>query len=702
MKRNYRIVLPIALLLGLFTFKSFAQNDVEKDKAILGLIGKILPQAHYKPTEINDEFSEEVHANFIKALDPSKRFFLKEDIKLFDKYKYKIDDEINSKNVHFYNIALHKFTQRLNETKEFYKKLLKEPFDYNKEECLNVDYDSVAYPKNKKARLNYWRKQLKFNTISRLYDKLEDEKNKKKDSVDYVVKSFEVLEKESREKVTETMSDYYIRMNELEDEDWYPIYINTIAAAFDPHTYYFSPKMKTRFDINMSGKLEGIGARLQKKGDYTKIVDVISGGPAWKAGDLEVGDLILKVAQGDDEPVDIVGMRLDDAIKLIKGKKGSEVKLTIKKIDGSKEVISIIRDVVELEETFAKTSVVEYDEKKYGLINLPGFYIDFNKRNSRNSTTDMKHEIEELKKEGVEGLLIDLRGNGGGSLRTAIEIAGLFIDKGPIVQVKYKGEEPRIDKDKDSTIQWNGPLVILVNELSASASEIFAAAMQDYNRAVIIGSKQTFGKGTVQNVLGLNRFSSFKGDLGALKMTVQKFYRINGGSTQLKGVSSDVAIPDRYTYMKIGERDEDNPLDWDSINPANYSRLNFYSNFNEVVNNANERVNANPQFKLINSYAKWLKENQDDHKIYLNLDKFKKDMKQHDEESKKYDAIKDYKNKLEFKSPSYELPLVKNDSILAKKRDVWHKDLSKDIYVEEALHVVSSLKKQLLETPIKN
>ncbi len=702
MKRNYKVILPIAILLGMFTYNSFAQNDVEKDKVILGLLNKILPQAHYEPTKIDDTFSEEVNANFIKALDPSKRFFIKEDIKLFNKYKHKIDDEIKNHNLDFYHLALHRFKQRLNETKGFYKELLKEPFDFNKEECLNVDYDSISFSKNKKERLDYWRKQLKLNVINRLYDKLEDEKNTAKDSVGYVAKTFEVLEKKSREEAEEQMDDYYVRMDELNDSDWYPIFINTIVAAFDPHTYYFSPNMKDKFDINMSGKLEGIGARLQKKGDYTKIVSVISGGPAWRGGELEVGDLILKVAQGDEEPVSIVGMRLDDAIKLIKGKKGTEVKLTLKKIDGSKKIISIIRDVVELEETFAKSSIVDYENQKYGLINLPGFYIDFNARNARNSTSDMKHEIEELKKEGIKGLIIDLRNNGGGSLRTAIEIGGLFIDKGPIVQVKYKDEKPRIDKDKDPKIQWNGPLVIMVNELSASASEIFAAAMQDYNRAVIIGSKQTFGKGTVQNVLALNRFSKYPDKLGALKLTVQKFYRINGGSTQLKGVSSDVAVPDRYTYMKIGERDEDNPLAWDMIDRLDYHKLNFYNNFDEVVSEANQRVNNNPQFKLINEYAKWLKSNQDDHKVFLKLEDYKKDMETHEKESKRFDSMKDYKNKLVFKSLPYELDLMKKDSVLIDKRKTWHTDLSKDIYIEEALKVVSALKKQQIETKIKD
>ncbi len=692
MKRNYKIIIPIFLLLGFFGYKSFAQNDMEKDKILVGLIRDALTQAHYNPVQINDEFSELVHTNFIKTLDPTKRFFIKEDLEYFEKYKKDIDNQIKDKNLEFYHIVIERFVQRIRNTESFYNEHLKQAFNFNIDEILTVDYDKTTYAKDIIDLKKKWRKQLKLNTLNRLYDKIEEEKDMSKDSTNYVMKSFEVLEKISREEVAKSMKEYYTRMEEMNDEDWFSFYINTIALAFDPHTTYLSPKNKKRFDINMSGKLEGIGARLQKKGDYTKIVELISGGPAWKAGELEVGDVILKVGQGDKDPVDIVGMRLDDAIEHIKGKKGSEVRLTLKKIDGSTEVISIIRDVVELEEVFAKSSTVQFENKTYGLINLPGFYIDFDKRNARNSATDMEREIEELKKENIEGLLIDLRNNGGGSLRTAIEIAGLFIKEGPIVQVKYQSEKPRIDKDTNKKIQWNGPLVILVNELSASASEIFAAAMQDYNRAVIIGSNQTFGKGTVQNVLDLNRYYRYSSNLGALKMTVQKFYRINGGSTQLKGVTSDIAVPDKYTYMKIGERDEENPLDWDKIEPADYRALHFYTNFEETVLKSKLRVNDNKQFQLINENAKWLKKRRDDKKVFLRYADYKKDIENNKKESERFDILDTYKNKLTFNSPQYEIPLMKKDSVLAKKRKDWHENLSKDIYIEEALRVVSELK----------
>ena len=367
-----------------------------------------------------------------------------------------------------------------------------------------------------------------------------------------------------------------------------------------------------------------------KKGIYTEISELVSGGPAWKQGDLESGDIILKVAQADNEPLDIVGMRLDDAIKFIKGKKGTEVRLTVKKkLDGSIKVISIIRDVVQLDETFVKSSIVKKDGKKYAIIDLPSFYIDFQDQNSRDSAKDMEKEIERLKEEKVSGLIVDLRNNGGGSLKTAIEISGLFIDKGPIVQVKYRGEKPVVKNDTDPKIQWDGSIVVLVNEFSASASEIFAAAMQDYKRAVILGGNQTYGKGTVQNILPINQFyPKYEKDLGYLKMTIQKFYRVNGGSTQKEGVYSDIAMPSRYSYMKVGERDLDGALAWDKVPQADYSQTNSYSNFADVVYKSKQRIASDTNFKLVNEYAKWLKKNQEDGTYSLNYKKFFKESKE--------------------------------------------------------------------------
>ncbi len=703
MKRRYKIILPLIILVTvLFGFQKVNEPDPEKDKILIGLIRYALTKGHYEPHQINDDFSEHVFEEFIAALDPYKRFFLQSDIDEFSKYKLLIDDQIKSEDLTFYKEVYARFQVRLNEAKTYYKEVLETPFDFEKDETYNVDYDEKDFPKNHAELLYNWRKQLKVSALSRLHDKIEIEKAQVEKGTLNAETPFVVLEKEARKSTEKSLDELFDLMADLDDNDWFSVFINTITLQFDPHTNYFAPKDKKRFDISMAGKLEGIGARLRKKEDFTTVDELISGGPAWMGGELEVGDAILKVAQGDGEPVDIVGMRIDDAIEYIKGKKGTEVRLTVLKIDGSVKVISIVRDIVELEETFAKSSVVEFDERKFGVINLPKFYIDFNEANYRNSATDMEQEINRLKEENVEGLLIDLRNNGGGSLKTAIEIAGLFIDNGPVVQVKYRGEKPNVKSDRNKKIQWNGPLVILVNELSASASEIFAAAMQDYNRAVIIGSKQSFGKGTVQNVLPLNNYFNYDKDLGALKMTIQKFYRINGGSTQLKGVVSDVAMPDRYTYLDIGERDEENPLAWDKIDPANYTPTNSYLNFTEAVNNSKKRIAINPQFKLIDDNARWLKEGRNNKVVNLNYRAYKAEIDQRKEDAKAFEAISKYENHLVFNSPKYELPKIEQDSVFAKKRSTWHKNLSKDIYIEEGLAILSELKMKKSTLLVKN
>src|SRR5690606_4478125 len=464
-------------------------------------------------------------------------------------------------------------------------------------------------------------------------------------------------------------------MDDIERKDWFGFYLNSIVDEFDPHTYYFAPEDKERFDARFSGKFEGIGARLQKRNDNIKIIEVISGGPAWRGKKLEVGDEILKVAQKDELPVDIVGMRLDDAVKLIKGPKGTEVKLTVKRVDGTIEIVSITRDVVELEESYAKSSAVKKGDKVYGVINLPQFYMDFEDyKNGRNAASDVAMEIERLKKMGMEGLILDLRDNGGGSLKTVVDMAGLFIKEGPVVQVKTTGAGREILADEDDRIQWDGPLVILVNELSASASEILAAAMQDYKRAIVLGSKQTYGKGTVQNNRDLNNVvrNNDHGDLGAIKITTQKFYRINGGSTQLEGVKSDVVVPDKYSFINIGEKDQENPLPWDKIESADFETWDGYLDYEKTIEKSVARMAVNEQLKLIEENAKWIKTQQDDNDYPLSYNGFKKEQDINSEISERFKTLSEYKTDLSFISLPYEMELMEKDTVLLEKRERWH------------------------------
>ena len=688
-------LLTLSLLVSSLQANDFSTkpNDPDKDRVIIFVLKNILTRGHYVVKSMNDDFSEQVYTDFINSLDPNKRYFTQKDLKEFSQYKYQIDNQLLNDDISFYKLVYGRFLSKIKNAKSYYGQLLNNKFNFNKIEDIDIDYDKVPFARNENELIDYWRKQLKLQTLGRIQEKMQLQEEKQKKDKNFKTKSFAELEKEARAEVLKNMNELYLRIEELQHEDWFSTFLNSVVGAFDPHTTYMDPRIKERFDQDMSGKLEGIGARLQKKGIYTQVFELVSGGPAWKQGDLEPGDIILKVAQGEAEPLDIVGMRLDDAITFIKGKKGTEVRLTVKKkIDGSIKEIAIVRDVVELEETFVKSSVVALDSKKYAIIDLPKFYIDFDEQSYRDSAKDMEKELDRLKAEGVEGLIIDLRNNGGGSLKTAIEIVGLFIEKGPVVQVKYRGEDPIIKNDNDPKIKWDGKLVVLVNELSASASEIFAAAMQDYKRAVIIGGNQTYGKGTVQNILPINQFyPNYQKDLGYLKMTIQKFYRVNGGSTQKEGVYSDIAMPSRYSYMDFGERDLDGALAWDKVAQAKYVPTNTYSNFGEVVYNSKQRIANDPKYKMINAYAKWLKENQDDTSYSLNYKLFMEEAKKKEEEAKRFTSVFDYKSDLSFESPQYEKQLLAKDQSLSDKRKAWHQNLAKDMYVSEALKVLNEL-----------
>jgi carboxyl-terminal processing protease len=586
----------------------------------------------------------------------------------------------------------------------------------------STNYEALKYAKNKREMKERWRQQLKYSTIA-VYDELMLEREREledgtvgdnaeseQDSESVAGLSIEEIEQKAREDIKQSMDELYDAIDDWQRKDWFSVYINSIVEEFDPHTYYFAPEDKDRFDVAMSGNFEGIGARLQKKRDAILVNEIISGGPAWRANELEVGDQILRVKQEDeDESVNIVGMRLDDAIKLIKGPKGTKVTLTLKKVDGTIEDILITRDIVELEETYAKSSVVEKNGKTFGVINLPKFYINFEDYDKRNAASDIEQEIKRLKKEGMEGLVLDLRDNGGGSLQTVVDIVGLFIDQGPVVQVKTTGEPKEVLADKDRTIVWDGPLVVLVNELSASASEILAAAMQDYKRAIVIGSKQTYGKGTVQNVLDLNRMvrNNSNGDMGALKFTTQKFYRINGGSTQLEGVKSDVVVPDRYSYINIGEKDQENPLPWDKIDAVDYELWSNYFDYDMTISKSKARMAVNEQLKLIDANARWIKKIRDRDTHSLNYEKYRKEMELSEEEAKRFEKLSEYKTDLTFSSLPYEIKLMDKDSVLKEKRRRWHQSLASDVYIEEALNVLNDLKmtyaiKNKVATSVKN
>lgn len=699
MKRNYKILMIVAVLaVALWSFMpNKAQNtsDPEKDKLLIELLTFVVEKGHYDPVPVDDAFSKGVYKSYLEGLDPSKRFFIQADIDEFSKYEDQIDDMINNRDLSFFDLTNERLLMRIKEAEGFYKEILSEPFDFTVDEKFNIDYEHQPYTKTDADLKTRWEKQLKLSVLSSITDKqkVQEENRKKADEGKETEKekSFAELEKEAREATLSSLNQYFEFMNDLKRDEWFTLYLNAIAERFDPHTFYFAADDKEKFDTSMRGSLEGIGARLQKKSDYVEISELIPGGPAWRGKELEQGDLIMKVAQGKEEPVDIAGMRLDDVVKKIKGPKGTEVRLTVKKVDGSIDVIAITREVVEIEETYAKSSIVKKDGRLYGIINLPKFYIDFENEDNRDAAKDITLEVERLKQQGVEGIIMDLRNNGGGSLKTVVDITGLFIPEGPVVQVKSTGRKKEVLSDIDPKVQWDGPLVVLVNNFSASASEIFAAAIQDYNRGIILGSNHTYGKGTVQNLIDLNQFvrnNSF-GDLGALKTTTQKFYRINGGSTQREGVSSDIVMPDRYAYIDMGERDIDNAMPWDKIDAASYKPLK--NNFAPIIANSKERMAVNKQFQLVDENAKWINEKKDDNTYSLSIEKFKAELAKNEAITKKFKSLTEYKNDLKFTALPYEQEIFKKDPSLAEKKEHWYESLSKDIYVEEALNVLDDM-----------
>ena len=666
----------------------------DKDKFLLEIISYVIEKGHYDPKEMDDEFSENVFNSFIDAIDGQQRFFLKTDINNFKRYKHEIDDQLRSSNIDFFNIVYDKSIQRIQEVRNFYPSLLEKPFNFNLEETTSLDFKNNSFAANLNELKKVWRKRFKLSTLDRFVSKKEEEIYKKKIDSSYQIKSDLILENESRASTLQNINDYFDWMDELERKDTFNAFVNSVVNEFDPHTQYFAPQDKELFDTSMSGKFEGIGARLQKKNEQVKIVEVILGGPVWRDNSLEPGDQILYVAQPNEDPVEISGMRLDDSIKLIKGPKGTNVILTVKRVNGEIEDVIVERDVVVLEESYAKSAIIKKNDKKFGLIELPKFYVDFKNYGERNAATDVKKALISFKEKFVDGLIIDLRNNGGGSLKTVVDMVGYFIDKGPVVQVKSIGGRKEVLEDTDPSIIWDGPVIILVNEFSASASEILAAALQDYNRAIVMGSQQTYGKGTVQNVIDLNRIIAVNqyGDLGALKVTTDKFYRINGGSTQLEGVKSDIIFPSQYGSIQIGEKDQSNPLSWDKISPAKYAinKYNFRNTY--VIEKSKARLAKNPMINLIHEQGEWIKLKQNDYNFHLNYISYINKRDNDKKYSKRFDVLNEFESKLSFIWLEENMGIDKSNDILIR-RDRWLKGLKKDIFLDEAVNVLNDLKK---------
>ena len=680
MSLRFSIIITIlSLTVFGFTLKKNKLSDPDKEKVLLEIVKYVVERGHYNSIELDDNFSVKIFDDFISKLDPQKRFFTVNDIRQLNRYKYKIDDQIKNYQLEFFEETYKTYNQRLRDAKLFVDKVFETDFDFSEDEFIDLNNDSIPFSSGKNQLFDRWRKQIKYSVLDIVTQRYSS------DSLD-----FSEIKTNAISTVNKNTNDFFEYANELDRDDWFSVFINSFVSQFDPHTFYFKPDDKEKFDVSISGKFDGIGARLSRADGNVKIVDVIIGGPVWRDKLLEVGDVILAVGQGDDELVSIYGMKLDDSIKLIKGPAGTVVTLRVKKIDGQIQDVKIKRDEVELEETFAKSTVISKNDNNYGYISLPKFYADFDNYKNRNSANDVKNEIIKLKNNGIQGLILDLRNNGGGSLQTVVEMTGLFIEKGPVVQVKSIGNKKKVLYDRDPQVYWDGPLVLLINEMSASASEIISAALQDYNRAIIIGSEKSFGKGTVQNIVDLNRFiSNTDYDMGALKVTTDIFYRINGESVQLEGVQSDIIIPDSYMYIFNGERDEKNPIKWDKIGPATYTKWNKYSDkFNYVKDQINKKLDQNKLINNIYDRAEWIRNQQNQKNVPLNIAEYKNYQKNQKQNASQFDNILKYQNELSFNLLKAEKPFINANRELFEARTKWHESLTKDIYIDQAVNAL--------------
>ena len=673
------IITILSLTIFGFTLKKNKLSDPEKEKVLLEIVKYVVERGHYNSIDLDDNFSVKIFDDFISKLDPQKRFFTVNDIRQLNRYKYKIDDQIKNYQLEFFEETYKTYNQRVSDAKLFVDKVFETDFDFSENEFIDLNNDSIPFSFGKNQLFERWRKQIKYSVLDIVTQRYSS------DSLD-----FNEIKINAISTVKKNTNDFFDYANELDRDDWFSVFVNSFVSQFDPHTFYFKPDDKEKFDVSISGKFDGIGARLSKADGNVKIVDVIIGGPVWRDKLLDVGDVILAVGQGDDELVSIYGMKLDDSIKLIKGPAGTVVTLRVKKIDGQIQDVKIKRDEVELEETFAKSTLISKNDNNYGYISLPKFYADFDNYKNRNSANDVKNEIIKLKNNGIQGLILDLRNNGGGSLQTVVEMTGLFIEKGPVVQVKSIGNRKKVLYDRDPQVYWDGPLVLLINEMSASASEIISAALQDYNRAIIIGSEKSFGKGTVQNIIDLNRFiSNTDYDMGALKVTTDIFYRINGESVQLEGVQSDIIIPDSYMYIFNGERDEKNPIKWDKIGPATYTKWNKYSDkFNYVKDQINKKLDQNKLINNIYDRAQWIRNQQNLKNVPLNIVEYKKYQKNQKQKASQFDNISKYQNELSFNLLKAEKPFINANRELFEARAKWHESLSKDIFIDQAVNAL--------------
>ncbi len=653
-----------------------------------------LENYHYQPVAIDDEFSERVYDQYLNDVDGARLFFTQEDIDAFSKYRTEIDDQSKAGELTFYDLVQERWMASLDKTEAWYEEILSEPFDLQTAgEFRDLDEDS-GWVANDAELKQYWYDYTKRDLVAQIVNKQEEIEL---DTTGTDFPSLDSLEVEYRGKILDRYEDWFKRMREMKPSIKQGQFFNAMTAVFDPHTSYFRPKDKESFDIRFSGRLEGIGATLQTNDEYTKVTSIVVGGPAWKGKELQEDDIIMGVRQEEGDLVDIKGMILEDVVDKIRGKKGTMVYLKVKKPDGTIQNIAIERDVIIIDETYAKSLIIDDEETgdKVGYILLPSFYADFQNDDGRFSAKDIDAELDKMKEQNVDGIVLDLRNNGGGSLRDVVDMTGFFIPEGPVVQVADRDNKPEILRDKDRRVQYDGPLVVLVNEYSASASEILAAALQDYGRAVIVGSNSTFGKGTVQRFIDMDRtingFDDVK-PLGTVKLTMQKFYRINGGSTQLRGVVPDIVLPNSRSLLETGEKEQTAPLAWSEIEPAKYKQDVYrIRHMDDLKERSAVRIADSPTFERIAENAKRIKRQRDRDTYPLALEDYAELQRTAREEAEAYDDLFDAVVNPGVSNLVADLdPILADESKTARNND-FKQNVSKDVYIREAVNIVHDM-----------
>ena len=715
-QNKWKFFATLVLVGGLFfafnTFNTTASEPSEiRHRKLLSTVGRLLESEHYSPRVIDDKFSKEVFDAYLKNLDPEKNILLQTDIDSLKVFATSIDDEIHGAAIQFEPAANAIYERRAKQIKAIFESVIDKPFDFTTDDSLMVDTDKMSYASNEAERVKRWNQAIKYKVLDRYVSLIEDrEKHAKAKAIadtskikdtakdNFIVKTDVELEADARATIKKNyLKRFSLLEKTFDKEKRFESFLNTITGLMDPHTDYFAPVEKRSFTEQMSGTFYGIGAQLTQDDNGVKIASIQPGGAAWKSGLLVVNDVIVKIAQGAEEPVDVTGYETTDAVKLIRGDLGTEVRLTVRKPDGNTKVVALIREKIILDEGFARSAVIQNGNEKIGYILLPDFYADFEREDGARSSKDIAKEVEKLKAEKVKGIIIDVRYNGGGSLYEVVQMVGMFIDKGPVVQIRSKEGRSQILADETPGILYDGPLVVMVNEFSASASEIFAAAIQDYKRGLIVGSTSSYGKGTVQRNVAFGKPLDAMGiqtEYGAVKLTFQKFYRVTGSSTQRKGVVPDVILPDDYEFLKYREKDNPSALPWDEMERAKYAP---WTSSNEIANialKANNKIKNDTATIRFKKNLQWVSA-QVDKSVALEINKYRQYKKEIQNVIQQNESI------LKLKTPmtvtalkaDYEKFYNNPDKTKQERYQAWLKMVAKDIQVNESSKLLTAFAK---------